>query len=143
MLIITSAVILFKDTLLKTIKLKENSTPEPWVIITLGLVLGALVTISSVGAGAIGSAILLLLYPSLRARTIVGTDIAHAVPLTAIAGLGHLNLGHIDFNLLISLLIGSLPSIYIGTLLGQKLPDKLLRYFVASILLIIGCKFAM
>jgi len=118
MLIVTSAVILLKDTLLKTIKIKENATPNRCVIIILGLILGVLVTISSVGAGAIGGAILLLLYPRLKARTIVGTDIAYAVPLTAIAGLGHLKLGHIDFDLLISLLIGSIPSIYVGTLLG-------------------------
>ena len=142
MLIVTSGVIIFKDTLLKYFKRTENVKPSKWIIITLGFILGVVVTLSSVGAGAIGSAILLLLYPTLKARKIVGTDIAHAVPLTAIAGLGHLNLGHIDFSLLISLLIGSIPSIYVGTMFGEKIPDKLLRYLVASILFLIGFKFA-
>lgn len=142
MLIVTSGVIIFKDTLLKYFKRTENVKQSKWIIITLGFILGVVVTLSSVGAGAIGSAILLLLYPTLKARKIVGTDIAHAVPLTAIAGLGHLNLGHIDFSLLISLLIGSIPSIYVGTMFGEKIPDKLLRYLVASILFLIGFKFA-
>ena len=142
MLIMTSVVILFKDTISKHFKKPANYNPSPIIIISLGVILGVLVTLSSVGAGAIGGAILLLLYPSLRTRTIVGTDIAHAVPLTAVAGLGHFQLGHIDFNLLFSLIIGSLPAIYIGTMVGEKLPEKMLKYIVASILLIIGIKFA-
>jgi len=142
MLILTSIVIIFKDTINKYFKKPVNYSPSPLVIICLGLVLGVLVTLSSVGAGAIGGAILLLLYPGLRTRTIIGTDIAHAVPLTAVAGLGHLQLGNIDFNLLLSLLVGSLPAIYIGAIVGEKLPEKTLKYIVASILLIIGIKFA-
>jgi len=142
MLILTSIVIIFKDTISKHFKKPANYNPSPLIIISLGLILGILVTLSSVGAGAIGGAILLLLYPTLRTRTIVGTDIAHAVPLTAVAGLGHLQLGHIDFYLLISLIIGSLPAIYLGTMVGEKLPEKTLKYIVASILLLIGIKFA-
>lgn len=142
MLILTSIVIFFKDRLNNLLDKPKNYKPSKYTIITLGAALGALVTLSSVGAGAIGSALLLLLYPSLRTRTIVGTDIAHAVPLTAIAGLGHLQLGHIDFNLLISLIAGSLPAIYIGTLVGEKIPENILKYTVASILLLIGLKFS-
>lgn len=142
MLILTSAAILFKDTLSKRFKRKQHYTPSTTLIICLGVVLGVLVTLSSVGAGAIGSAILLLLYPSLNTRSIIGTDIAHAVPLTAMAGLGHLQLGNIDFNLLFSLILGSLPAIYIGTMIGEKLPEKLLKYMLATILLFIGAKFA-
>lgn len=142
MLILTSAAILFKETLSKRLRRKQDYTPSTKLIVTLGVVLGLLVTISSVGAGAIGGAILLLLYPRLSTRRIIGTDIAHAVPLTAMAGLGHLQLGHIDFNLLLSLIIGSLPAIYIGTMVGEKLPEKLLKYMLASILLLIGIKFA-
>ena len=141
MLILTSCVIVFKDTLVRQFKIQGNE-PSKAIVISLGFILGVLVTLSSVGAGAIGSALLLLLYPSLKTRTIVGTDIAHAVPLTAIAGLGHFQLGHIDFNLLSSLLLGSLPAIYLGTRLGEKLPDKILKYIVATILLFIGLKFA-
>ena len=142
MLILTSVAILFKETLSNQLRLKLHYTPSTMLIVTLGAVLGVLVTISSVGAGAVGGALLLMLYPRLSTRQIIGTDIAHAVPLTALGGLGHFQLGHIDFNLLISLLIGSLPAIYIGIMAGEKLPDKLLKYMLASILLIIGIKFA-
>jgi len=142
MLILTSVVILFKDTISHRFKKPADYNPSPLAIISLGFILGVLVTLSSVGAGAIGGAILLLLYPTLRTRTIVGTDIAHAVPLTAVAGLGHLQLGHIDLSLLVSLIIGSLPAIYFGTIVGEKIPEKTLKYMVASILLVIGIKFA-
>jgi len=142
MLILTSVVILFKETISNRFKKPAGYNPSPLVIISLGVILGVLVTLSSVGAGAIGGAILLLLYPSLRTRTIVGTDIAHAVPLTAVAGLGHLQLGNIDLSLLISLIIGSLPAIYFGTIVGEKIPEKTLKYIVATILFVIGIKFA-
>ncbi|PHS73717.1 MAG: hypothetical protein COB22_00480 [Cycloclasticus sp.] len=142
MLILTAIVILFKDKIAHKYKRKISSRPKRFIIISLGAVLGILVTISSVGAGAIGSAMLLLLYPSLATRTIVGTDIAHAVPLTAIAGLGHLNLGHVDFSLLFSLIAGSIPAIYVGSIIGERLPDKALKYILASILLAIGIKFS-
>jgi len=142
MLILTSIVIIFKDTINKYFKRGDKTDPNPTVITGLGVILGILVTLSSVGAGAIGSAILLLLYPSLKTRIIIGTDIAHAVPLTAIAGLGHFQLGHIDFTLLLSLLIGSIPAVYFGTIMGEKLPEKILKYIVASILLLIGIKFS-
>ena len=142
MLILTSVVILFKETISNHFKKPADYNPSSLTIVSLGVILGILVTLSSVGAGAIGGAILLLLYPTLRTRTIVGTDIAHAVPLTAVAGLGHFQLGHIDFNLLLSLIVGSLPAIYLGTMVGEKLPEKTLKYIVASILLIIGIKFS-
>lgn len=142
MLILTSAVIVFKDTLAQLFKQRTHYHPKQAAIIVIGAILGVLVTLSSVGAGAIGGALLLLLYPTLKTRSIVGTDIAHAVPLTAIAGLGHLQLGHVDFNLLLSLLIGSIPAIYLGTKVGEKLPEKFLKYLVATILLLIGVKFA-
>jgi len=142
MLIITSLVIIFKNSLKKLFNKTTHKPPKAITIVVLGAMLGILVTLSSVGAGAIGGAILLILYPSLRARTIVGTDIAHAVPLTAIAGLGHLQLGHIDFNLLLSLILGSIPAIHIGAKLGEKLPENILKFVLATILLGIGIKFA-
>jgi len=142
MLILTSIVIIFKDTISHRFKRHQAKPPKTATIVCLGVALGVLVTLSSVGAGAIGSAILLLLYPHLKTRTIIGTDIAHAVPLTAIAGLGHFQLGHIDFTLLSSLLLGSIPAIYLGTMMGEKLPEKVLKYIVASILLLIGLKFS-
>lgn len=142
MLILTSFVIIFKDTFKSRFKSQTNYKPSDILIICIGGILGVLVTLSSVGAGAIGSALLLILYPNLKTRMVVGTDIAHAVPLTAIAGLGHYGLGHVDFSLLFSLLIGSIPAIYLGTLIGERLPEKVLKYIVASILLAVGLKFS-
>lgn len=107
-----------------------------------GILLGIVVTISSVGAGAIGAAILFLLYPHKRTINVVGTDIAHAVPLTTLAGLGHLHLGSVDFSLLSGLLIGGIPAIYAGSLIGNKLPDRILRPLVAIILFAMGIKLA-
>ena len=106
--------------------------------IASGVLLGVVVTLSSVGAGVIGAVILLLLYPRLPAISVVGTDLAHAVPLTAIAGLGHLSLGTVDAHMLGYLLMGSFPGIYLGTRLGFKLPDKVLRPLIASVLILIA-----
>jgi uncharacterized protein len=92
-----------------------------------GVVLGVLVTLSSVGAGAIGATLIVLLYPRMPAPRVVGTDIAHAVPLTLVAGIGHASLGHVDVPLLASLLIGSLPGIWIGARLAASLPESLVR----------------
>lgn len=100
----------------------------------LGLTLGSIVTLTSVGAGAIGVVILTLLYPTLRTRRLIGTDIVHAVPLTLISGLGHLSIGNASFALLGLLLLGSIPGIAIGSRLTGILPDWLLRIFLAVIL---------
>jgi Sulfite exporter TauE/SafE. len=104
--------------------------------------LGTFVTLSSVGAGAFCAALLLVLYPRLPALQVVGTDIAHAVPLTLIAGLGHLWNNNVDFQLLFGLLIGSLPAVHLGSKLAVKVPNSILQPILASILLIIGVKFA-
>ena len=109
----------------------------------VGAVLGILVTLSSVGAGALGTVALLFLYPKMRTVKIVGTDLAHAIPLTAVAGLGHLGLGNVDLVLLSSLLVGSLPGIWIGSHLSAKLPERFLRPVLASLLLLIGLKFVL
>jgi hypothetical protein len=101
------------------------------------------VTISSVGAGVLGTVALLFLYPRMQAVKVVGTDIAHAVPLTAVAGMGHLALGTVDLVLLGSLLLGSLPGIYIGSHLSAKVPEKVLRPVLATMLLIIGARMAL
>lgn len=112
------------------------------VTVACGLMLGVLVTLSSVGAGALGTVMLFFLYPQWDAKRIVGTDLAHAVPLTALAGLGHAHLGSVDYFILGSLLLGSLPGIYLGSHLGIKLPDAVVRPVLAAMLLIIGIKFA-
>lgn len=100
--------------------------------------LGVLVTLSSVGAGVLGTTLLFLLYPRLPAVKIVGSDIAYAVPLTLVAGLGHMSLGTTDFEVLGYLLLGSLPGIFLGTRLGFRMPDRLLRPTVACILILVG-----
>ncbi len=106
-----------------------------------GAVIGVLVTLSSVGAGALGAAILTLLYPRLPTIRIVGTDIAHAVPLTAVAGLGHFSMGTVDMGLLGNLLLGSLPGIYLGSTLGASVPEKVTRPILATAILLIGINF--
>lgn len=119
-----------------------NGLQAPATIL-VGAVLGVLVTLSSVGAGAMGTIAILFLYPRMSTLKVVGTDLAHAIPLTAVAGIGHWSLGHVDFTLLGSLLIGSVPGIWIGSHLSAKIPEKILRPILASILLLIGVKFVL
>ncbi len=108
--------------------------------ITAGTILGVLVTISSIGAGAIGATILVLLYPKMPAAHVAGTDIAYAVPLTAIAAIGHWWLGSINWELLGSLLLGSVPGITLGSLAAKAVPEKLLRGILATTLTLVACK---
>lgn len=103
--------------------------------ILFGLVLGALVALTSVGAGAIGVAVLTGLYPALLARRIVGTDIVHAIPLTFVSGMGHAAMGNLDLMLLGGLLAGSVPGILIGSRITGVIPDWLLRVALSIILL--------
>jgi len=105
-----------------------------------GILLGALVTVSSIGAGAVGATLLVLLYPKLSPAEIAGTDIAYAVPLTAIAALGHWWLGSINWELLGTLLIGSVPGITIGSLAARKVPEKFLRGLLALVLTTVAVK---
>ena len=111
--------------------------------IVMGAVLGILVTLSSVGAGAIGVTALVLLYPRVSAARIVGSDIAHAVPLTLIAGLGHGAMGSVDLMTLGSLLAGSFPGILVGSLISARVPDTALRYVLAAVLIVVGGKLAL
>ena len=105
-----------------------------------GAVLGVLVSISSVGAGALGVTALFFLYPAMPALRIVGSDIAHAVPLTAVAGIGHWFLGSVDWFLLGSLLVGSLPGIWLGSHISTKVPGRILRPILATMLVLVGAK---
>jgi len=102
------------------------------------VVLGVLVTISSVGAGALGVSALLIFYPRVPMAVIVGSDIAHAVPLTLVAGLGHWWLGSVDWRLLTSLLSGSIPGIVLGSYLSAHIPDRVLRPILAITLIVVG-----
>ena len=121
--------------------LPRRSSRRVIATIAMGFFLGAMVTFTSVGAGAVGTVALMLIYPELPAVKIVGTDLSYAIPLTAAAGLGHLKMGHVDFHLLMGLLVGSLPGIWAGSLLSGKLPTGLLRLILAVLLVLTGIKY--
>jgi uncharacterized membrane protein YfcA len=108
--------------------------------IIAGVVLGTLVTVSSIGAGAIGATLLVMLYPKLTPAEVAGTDIAYAVPLTAIAAVGHWWLGSIDWMLLLTLLVGSVPGITLGSMLARKVPERFLRALLALTLTGVAAK---
>ncbi len=110
------------------------------ITVAVGILLGILVTISSVGAGALGVAVLFFLYPRLPAIRVVGSDLAHAVPLTLVAGLGHWAIGSVDWSLLGSLLIGSLPGIWLGSHASARVPERFLRPILATMLILVGGK---
>ncbi|MBT3826847.1 MAG: sulfite exporter TauE/SafE family protein [Nitrosomonadales bacterium] len=139
-LILTSIAVLFQPIIIqKSVKQKlKTSLNINTLTVMLGIFLGSVVTLTSVGAGAIGVTALLLLYPKLQLKKIIGTDIAHAVPLTFFAGIGHFNLGTIDINLLMALLIGSVPGVMIGSKLSAKIDEKILRFILVIILLVVG-----
>jgi uncharacterized protein len=118
--------------------LKRTAT----ITVLVGVVLGVLVTISSVGAGAIGVVVLVLLYPQLPMAKIVGSDIAHAVPLTLIAGLGHWMMGSVDWHIIASLLVGSLPGIFVGSYFAIRIPERALQLVLASTLLVVAGRIA-
>ena len=141
-LLVTSLSVLFRNQLAKLSK-KEHLINEQWtpyLTIILGLVLGALVTLTSVGAGALGVTALLIIYPNRPINTIIGSDIAHAVPLTLVAGLGHASIGTVNYELLGTLLIGSIPGIWIGSHLSSKMAEHWVRIALALILIFVGVK---
>ena len=141
-LLLTAASLIFRQRLLEAAKRRPASADfrkhtAPLTVL-VGAIVGVLVTISSVGAGALGVTALSFLYPNLAARRIVGSDIAHAVPLTLVAGLGHWWLGTVDMVRLVSLLIGSLPGIALGAHFAARVPERALRGLLASVLLVGG-----
>jgi uncharacterized protein len=145
-LFITAAALLARPWLLKwrqrsvlsAAALDVSGNPLPTLV--LGVLIGAVVTLSSVGAGAIGVTALLLLHPALPISRVVGTDIAYAVPLTAVAGLAHASAGHIDVALLGGLLIGSVPGILIGARLSKRIPEIATRSLLVALLGLAGTK---
>ena len=142
-LILTAISIVFRKWILDSLAeytAKLTSRDTALLTILLGAVLGVLVSLSSVGVGAIGVTFLLILYPKLPAGKLVGSDIAHAVPLTLTAGVGHWFLGAIDGALLVSLLVGSIPGVIVGSYIAARVPDKLLRPVLASTLAVVGAK---
>lgn len=142
--LLTVVALLFKGKMLAWI----NARPERQLqgralalaTIISGAVLGTLVTISSIGAGAIGATLLVMLYPRLSSAEVAGTDIAYAVPLTAIAALGHWWLGSINWELLAMLLIGSVPGITLGSWVARAVPERFLRGLLAMTLTGVAAK---
>ncbi len=145
-LLLTAAVLLADRARIAAITARYESRiagKRTALTVASGVLLGALVTLSSIGAGALGAAILVALYPRLQAARVAGTDIAHAVPLTAVAGLGHLWLGTVNGALLASLLVGSVPGIVLGSLAASRLPDNIVRRLLAAVLLAVGVRYAL
>ncbi len=140
-LLVTAAVLVFRGSIVRFYRnrfpvLDERSTATATIIV--GAVLGVLVTISSVGAGAIGVCVLLILYPALPMARIVGSDIAHAVPLTLVAGLGHWMIGTVDWHIVGLLLAGSLPGIVLGSYVAVRVPEPVLRGVMAITLTVLS-----
>jgi len=145
-LLITAATLIFRDRILARYAARIGELqPKQVAILTtcVGGILGVLVSISSVGAGAIGVTALLLLYPQLPTVRIVGSDIAHAVPLTLAAGIGHWFLGSVDLTILVSLLMGSVPGILIGSYAAARIPETALRLVLAVTLLVVAAKLSL
>ena len=142
--LLLTAVVVFYRQAWTAVGLKlERWLPErhkPALTVASGVLLGALVTLSSIGAGALGATLILLLYPRIAAQRLVGTDIAHAVPLTLVAGIGHATLGHVNWGLLAALLLGSLPGIWIGAHLTRRMPERVVRGLLCASLVTAGVK---
>ncbi len=144
-LILTGLALLFgqrAQTLAARARLVERLGGETRATIITGAAIGGLVTLSSVGAGALGVAFLCLVYPTWPARRIVATDIAHAVPLTLLAGIGHVALGTVQWGLLAGLLLGSIPGVWMGTRLCGALPEAVLRRIMGTALMVVAGKLA-
>lgn len=145
-LLFTSVAILFKKRIAifsqkhAGDKFHHESKTQNVLTVLIGIMLGATVTLTSIGAGALGTVTLFFLYPLLPTPKLVGTEIAHAVPLTLVAGLGHASMGNLDYMLLGQLLMGSLPGIFVGSMLSGKVPDLFLRNAIAIMLFFAGYK---
>jgi uncharacterized membrane protein YfcA len=141
MLLLTALSLVFRRRFLSIMEpIVARITPRQSARLTVitGVIIGALVTLSSVGAGALGVTALLILYPRLPMAVIVGSDIAHAVPLTLVAGVGHWWLGSVNWPLLVSLLSGSIPGIILGSYISAHVPDAVLRPILAAVLCVVG-----
>jgi uncharacterized membrane protein YfcA len=150
-LLLTSLGLILKARI-QTLGLRFQSRPRPppgqfvarpAATVLVGIVIGIMVTLTSVGAGVVGVVALFFLYPTLTAKRLVAVDIAHAVPLTLIAGLGHAALGTVNWTVLAALLVGSLPAIWAGAHVADRLPESGLRGFLATMLILIGARLAL
>jgi uncharacterized protein len=144
-LLLTATSLIFRKSILDRYRARMERVDDGTITIVtvlVGALLGVLVSISSVGAGAVGVTALLLLYPRLPMAKVVGSDIAHAVPLTLVAGTGHWMLGAVDWHLMGVLLLGSLPGIVIGSYGAVRVPQTVIRVALASVLIVVAGKIA-
>ena len=154
MLTITGISIIFRPQIERFFSKYRNPNPSETLIdpnaitknkhvyiIIMGAILGIFVTLSSVGAGAFGIMALIIMFPNMPMIRIIGSDVVHAVLLTLVAGLGHMNSGNVDFHLLMWLLVGSIPAIVVGTLLSSKMPERLIRRILGITLFALGVNF--
>jgi uncharacterized protein len=142
-LVITALTLIFRDRIIaRYSNWFDALSPRQVAVLTTaaGAILGVMVSISSVGAGAIGVTALVLLYPKLPAARIVGSDIAHAVPLTLVGGVGHWMLGSVDLQVFTSLILGSVPGILLGSYVAVRIPDRALRLVLAGVLVIVATR---
>ncbi len=144
-LLLTAGVLVFGEPIIRMYRarvaeLEPARTATNTILV--GLLLGVLVSITSVGAGALGVVALVLLYPHLPMAKIVGSDIAHAVPLTLLAGLGHWMMGSVDWHIIGSLLAGSLPGIFVGSYFAIRVPERALRLVLAVTLFVVAGRIA-
>ncbi|WP_341208348.1 sulfite exporter TauE/SafE family protein [uncultured Sphingomonas sp.] len=149
-LVLSAVLTPFRATLARRFARAEGARTEamlrwqPWLTAAAGALLGTLITLTSVGAGALGATLLLMLYPfRLNAKRLVGTDILHAVPVALIGGIGHAVIGNINLPLLGSLLLGSVPGVILGARLTDRLPERVVTPALAVVLLIVGVRLLM
>jgi uncharacterized membrane protein YfcA len=144
-LFLTAVALIFRNVIMERYRQsfdRLSASQTTLLTVLVGVVLGVIVSISSVGAGAVGVMALLLLYPKLPMARIIGSDIAHAVPLTLVAGSGHWMMGAVDWHLMGSLLVGSLPGILIGSYSAVRVPETALRLVLATTLIVVATKLA-
>ena len=146
-LILTAIAIVFKERMqswgrrIRSLSPVEFKRAQPGLTVLAGSIMGLLVTLTSVGAGALGAVILVYLYPfRMRPARLVATDIVHAVPLTIVAGTGHLLIGNVNLTLLGTLLLGSAPGVIVGSMLSRKMGEAYLRLAIAAVLTAVGCR---
>jgi uncharacterized protein len=141
LLLLTASSLVFRRQFVEAVGPSVENLTERQVArytVLIGVLLGVLVTITSVGAGALGVTALLLLYPRLPMASIVGSDIAHAVPLTLVAGIGHWWMGSTNWPMLMWLLAGSIPGIVLGSYFAVRVPDRVLRPILAATLTVVA-----
>jgi uncharacterized membrane protein YfcA len=146
-LVLTAAGLLLKGRLHSIGRRLRTDIPEkfkgmqPALTVVAGVILGVLVTMTSVGAGALGTVMMVYLYPyRLTPAKLVGTDLAHALPLALVAGAGHLLIGNVDFALLGWLLLGSVPGILVGSLVSTRAPATWVARAIAVVLAVVGVR---